>query len=67
MKTIAKIIIINSQNVKSEHLLAVIIRSVSKKKTLSPLDEFHRSRQQSKHWTAKSATGEPEIPQTPAS
>ena len=30
MKTIANIIIINSQNVKSEHLLAVIITSVFK-------------------------------------
>ena len=30
MKTIANIIIINSQNVKSEHLLAVIITSVIK-------------------------------------
>ena len=28
MKTIAKVIIINSQNVESEHLLAVIITSV---------------------------------------
>ena len=30
MKTIANIIIINSQNVKSEHLLAVIVTSVFK-------------------------------------
>ena len=30
MKTIANIIIINSQNVKSEHLLAVVIASVFK-------------------------------------
>ena len=36
MKTIANIIIINSQNFKSEHLLPVIITSVSKKKALSP-------------------------------
>ena len=36
MKTIANIIIINSQNIESEHLLAVIITSVSKKKALSP-------------------------------
>ena len=35
MKTIANIIIINSQNVKSEHLLAVIIISVFKEETLS--------------------------------
>ena len=36
MKTIAIIIIINSENVESEHLLAVIITSISKKKALSP-------------------------------
>ena len=36
MKTITNIIIINSQNVESEYLLAVIITSVSKKKALSP-------------------------------
>ena len=36
MKTIANIIIINGQNIESEHLLAVIITSVSKKKALSP-------------------------------
>ena len=36
MKTIANIIIINSQNIESKHLLAVIIASVSKKKALSP-------------------------------
>ena len=33
MKTIANIIIINSQNVKSEHLLAVIITLVFKEQT----------------------------------
>ena len=33
MKTIANIIIINSQNVESEHLLAVIITSVSKEES----------------------------------
>ena len=33
MKTIANIIIINSQNVKSEHLLAVIITSVFKEES----------------------------------
>ena len=33
MKTIANIIIINSQNVKSEHLLAIIIASVSKEES----------------------------------
>ena len=36
MKTVANIMIINSQNIKSEHLLAVVITSVSKKKALSP-------------------------------
>ena len=36
MKTIAKIIIINSQNVKSQHLLTVIITSVFKEEALSP-------------------------------
>ena len=53
MKTIASIIIFNSQNVKSEHLLAVIIISVLKEESLR-MDEFHRSRQ---YWTAKTATG----------
>ena len=33
MKTIANIIIINSQNVESEHLLAVIITSVFKQES----------------------------------
>ena len=33
MKTIANTIIINSQNVKSEHLLAVIITSVFKEES----------------------------------
>ena len=33
MKTIANIIIINSQNVKSEHLLAIIITSIYKKES----------------------------------
>ena len=45
MKTIANIIVINSQNVKSEHLLAVIITSVFKEENCLRLDEFHRSRQ----------------------
>ena len=35
MKTIANIIIINSQNVKSKHLTAVIITSVFREKALS--------------------------------
>ena len=35
MKTIANINIINSQNIESEHLLAVTIASLSKKKALS--------------------------------
>ena len=33
MKTIANIIIINSQNVKSEHLLAIVITSVFKEES----------------------------------
>ena len=33
MKTIANIIIVNSQNVKSEHLLTVIITSVFKEES----------------------------------
>ena len=36
MKTITNIIIINSQNVETEYLLAVIKTPVSKKKALSP-------------------------------
>ena len=36
MKTVKNIIIINSQNVESEYLLAVMITSVSKNKALSP-------------------------------
>ena len=52
MKTIANIIIINSQNVELEHLLAVIITSVFKEE--SCLDELHKSHQ---HWTAKTVNG----------
>ena len=33
MKTVANIIIINSQNVKTEHLLAVILTSVFKEES----------------------------------
>ena len=51
MKTITNIIIINSQNVESEYLLAVIITSVSKKKALSPSGRVPQ------HSTAKTATG----------
>ena len=36
MKTITNIIIISSQNVESEYLLAVIKTPVSKKKAMSP-------------------------------
>ena len=62
MKKIANIIIINNQNVKSEHLAAVTVTySFQRRKLCLCLDEFHRSHQ---HWTAKTATGWPEIPQT---
>ena len=55
MKTIANIIIINSQNVKSEHPLAAIITPVFKEESSClRLDELCRSRQ---HWPAKAATG----------
>ena len=68
MKTIANIIIINRSkcqirtSVSSHHNI-----SFQRTKLCLRLDEFHRSRQQSQHWTAKSATGEPEIPQKLAS
>ena len=68
MKTIANIIIINSQNVKLEHLHVSSHHNISfqRIKLCLHLDdrEFHRSRQ---HWTAKAATRYPKIPQTPAS
>ena len=58
MKTIANIIINNSQNIKSEHLLVVIITIVFKEENSVSagfrLDELLRSRQ---HWSSKTATG----------
>ena len=63
MKTIANIIIINSQNVKSEHLLAVVVTSVFKEESfvsawISSIEVANTA------WTAKTFTGSPEIPQT---
>ena len=48
MKTMANIIITNSQNVESEHLLAVIIISVFKEESSVSAC--------TSHWTAKTAT-----------
>ena len=53
MKTIANIIIINSQNVKSEHLLAVVIASVFKEE--SPFSTWTSS-------TKVANTGLPKLP-----
>ena len=50
LKTIANIIIINRQNVNSEHLLAVI--KFQRRKCCLRLDEFHL-KVTSEHWTAK--------------
>ena len=60
MKTIANIMIINSQNVKPEHLFISSHHNISfqRRKLCLHLDEFQRSRQ---HWTAKTAAGLPEI------
>ena len=58
MKTIANIMIINSQNVKPEHLYIVISShhniSFQRRKLCLRQDEFQRSRQ---HWAAKTAAG----------
>ena len=58
MKTIANIMIINSQNVKPEHLAIVISShhniSFHRRKLCLRQDEFQRSRQ---HWAAKTAAG----------
>ena len=62
MKTITNIIIINSQNVESEYLLAVIKTPVSKKKALSPSGWVP---QKSPTLDCQTATGWPEIPHTP--
>ena len=56
MKTVANIIIISSQNIKSEHLSACSHHNISfqRGKLCLRLDKFHRSCQ---YWTAKTATG----------
>ena len=56
MKIIANIMIINSQNVKPEHLAISSHHNISfqRRKPCLRLDEFQRSHQ---HWTAKTATG----------
>ena len=56
MKTIANIMIINSQNVKPEHLVISSHHNISfqRRKLCLRHDEFQRSRQ---HWAAKTAVG----------
>ena len=58
MKTIANIMIINSQNVKPEHLviIVVIITSVFKEENFvsATMSSVQRSCQ---HWAAKTAAG----------
>jgi len=56
MKTIANIMIINSQNVKPEHLAISSHHNISfqRRKLCLRQDEFQRSRQ---HWAAKTAAG----------
>ena len=58
MKTIANIMIINSQNVKPEHLVTSSHHNISfqRRKLCLRHDEFQRSRQ---HWAAK--TGLPKL------
>ena len=60
MKTIANIMIINSQNVKPEHLVISSHHNISfqRRKLCLRQDEFQRSRQ---HWAARTAAGWPEI------
>ena len=60
MKTIAYIMIINSQNIKPEHLAISSHHDISfqEEKLCLRQDEFQRSRQ---HWAAKTAAGRPEI------
>ena len=60
MKTIANIIIINSQNVKPEHLVISSHHNISfqRRKLCLRQDEFQRSCQL---WAAKTAAGWPEI------
>ena len=55
MKTIANIIISNSQNVKSEHLLVVIITSVSKEESSRSVSIWTSS-------TEVANTGLPKLP-----
>ena len=54
MKTIADIMIINSQNVKPEHLVISSHHNISfqRRKLCFRQDEFQRSRQ---HWAARTA------------
>ena len=52
MKTVPNTIIVNSENVKSEHLSAAIITSVFKEESSVCLEKFHRS---CLNWTAKTA------------
>ena len=56
MKTVANIIIINSQNVKREHLVISSHHNISfqRRKFCLRQDEFQRSCQ---HWAAKTAAG----------
>ena len=56
MKTIANIMIINSQNVKPEHLVICSHHNISfqRRKLCLRQDEFQRSHQ---HWAAKTAAG----------
>ena len=56
MKTIANIMIIDSQNVKPEHLVISNHHNISFQRTKLCLhqDEFQRSRQ---HWAPKIAAG----------
>ena len=60
MKTIANLMIINSQNVKPEHLAISSHHNISfqRRKLCLHQDEFQRSRQ---HRAAKTAAGRPEI------
>ena len=58
MKTIANVIIMNSQNVKSEHMSAVILTSLFKE--VSFVSAWRSSKEVAN-------TGWPEVTQTPAS
>ena len=56
MKTIANMMIINSQNVKTEHLVISSHHNISfqRRKLCLCQDEFQSSHQ---HWAAKTAAG----------